>query len=93
MAAVTLDAVAKRFGDTAAIDGISLAVDDGEFVAVFLDDVAGQRIAVFQAHLIGKRGQTASEQRRRESDEPRYLIQIVLMLTNSRMPTWASSRP
>ena len=34
MAAVTLDAVAKRFGDTAAIDGISLAVDDGEFVAV-----------------------------------------------------------
>lgn len=34
MAAVTLDAVAKRFGHIAAVDGVSLAVAEGEFLAV-----------------------------------------------------------
>jgi iron(III) transport system ATP-binding protein len=34
VAAVTLDAVAKRFGHIAAVDGVSLAVAEGEFLAV-----------------------------------------------------------
>ncbi|MEO9136262.1 MAG: ABC transporter ATP-binding protein [Casimicrobiaceae bacterium] len=34
MAAVTLDDVFKRFGQTAAVDGVSLAVEEGEFLAV-----------------------------------------------------------
>ena len=34
MAAVTLDGVTKRFGQIVAVDGVSLAVADGEFLAV-----------------------------------------------------------
>jgi iron(III) transport system ATP-binding protein len=34
MAAVTLEGVAKRFGAIAALDDVSLAVEDGEFLAV-----------------------------------------------------------
>jgi len=34
MAGVSLDGLVKRFGDTAAVDGVSLAVGEGEFVAL-----------------------------------------------------------
>ncbi len=34
MAAVTLEHVGKRFGDVAAVDDVSLQVDEGEFIAV-----------------------------------------------------------
>jgi putative spermidine/putrescine transport system ATP-binding protein len=34
MARVTLDSIEKRYGETMAVDGVSLAVDDGEIVGV-----------------------------------------------------------
>jgi amino acid adenylation domain-containing protein len=86
MAAITFDAVTKRYGETVALDGLSLEIPRGEIVAVLGPNGAGKTTAV--SLMVGLRAPTSGSVRVLGADPRDRDVRSLcgIMLQDARLP-------